>query len=286
MGELKEKMIRDIKTKGRCESTVRNYVYGVERMIKHYGRSPELISLDEIQKFHLHLVEKEKLSAQTVNLYMAGIKFLYLETLGMNWEPKVIPHMKVPRILPVLLSRGQVALLINAVPDLKYRALLATIYSAGLRVSEALHLEAKDIQSARHQIHVRHGKGGKERYTILSDTLLLILRHYWRGTPECKKYYLFPGQDPQTPLDPSSVRKVLSNTKIALGLHEKIRVHSLRHMFATHLLESGVDIRIIQILLGHATIASTEIYAHLRDLSEAGIKSPLDTIAEKLKIAV
>lgn len=279
MGELREKMVRDIKTKGLSDSTVRNYVLGVTRLVRHCRKAPELITLEEIQKFHLHLVDAEKLSAQTVNLYMAGVKFLYLETLGMKWDPKCIPHMKVPRTLPVILSPEQVAALINAVTDIKHRTLLAAIYSAGLRVNEAVHLTSKDILSARHQIHVRYGKGGKERFTILSEALLAMLRRYWKENPERKDVFLFPGQSPESPIDPSSVRKVLAQAKRKIGLHEKIRVHSLRHCFATHLLETGVDIRIIQILLGHATITSTEIYAQLRDVSEAGVKSPLDAIA-------
>lgn len=279
MGEIREKMIRDIKTKGRSDSTVRNYVAGAERLIRHVGKPPEQITIEEIQRFHLHLLEVEKLSAQTVNLYMAGVKFLYLETLGMKWDPRAIPHTKVLRTIPVILSPEQVAALLNAVENLKYRTLLATIYSAGLRVNEAVHLAAKDIQSARHQIHVRFGKGGKERFTILSEECLGMLRLYWKQSTECKKDFLFPGQDPTQPIDASSVRKVLTAAKIKIGLHEKIRVHSLRHCFATHLLESGVDIRVIQILLGHASISSTELYAHLRDVSKVGVKSPLDAIA-------
>jgi integrase/recombinase XerD len=279
MGEIREKMIRDLKTKGRSESTVRNYLGGAERLIRHVGKPTEQITIEDIQRFHLHLLEVKKLSAQTVNLYMAGVKFLYLETLGMKWDPKSIPHTKVPQTIPVILSPEQVAALLNAVEDFKHRILLATIYSAGLRVNEAVHLAAKDIQSARHQIHVRFGKGGKERFTILSENSLEMLRSYWRQSTECKKDYLFPGQDPTQPISPSSVRKVLKAAKLKIGMHERIRVHSLRHAFATHLLESGVDIRVIQILLGHASISSTELYAHLRDVSKIGVKSPLDAIA-------
>lgn len=279
MDKIREKMVRDIKTQGRAESTVRSYVYGAERLVRHVGKPPEQITLEEIQRFHLHLLEVDKLSPQTVNLYMAGVKSLYLVTLGMKWDPKSIPHTKVPRTVPVVLSPEQVAELLNAVTDPKYRTVLATIYSAGLRVNEAVHLAAKDIQSARHQIHVRFGKGRKERFTILSEQCLGMLRLYWKQSKECKKDWLFPGEDPAQPITPSSVRKVLKAAKLKIGLHEKIRVHSLRHCFATHLLESGVDIRVIQILLGHASISSTEIYAHVRDVSKIGVKSPLDAIA-------
>jgi site-specific recombinase XerD len=282
MGAMKQKMIQDMKTRGLKDSTVRNYLTGCIRLIKHCGKPPEQIDLPEIQKFHLHLIEKEKLSPQTVNLYIAGVRFLFNTTLDRKWGDQAFPHMKVPKTLPVILSPEQIAELINAVPDIKYRALLTTIYSAGLRVNEALHLEAKDIMSARHQIHVRHGKGNKERFTILSDSLLKVLRHYWVRSAECKLHFLFPGQDPTHPLSSASVRKVLSEAKTRIGIHEKIRVHSLRHAFATHLLESGTDIRVIQILLGHSTISTTELYARLRDVSKAGVKSPLDAIAGKL----
>lgn len=279
MGEIREKMIRDLKTKGRCDSTVASYVRAAELLIRHVGKPAEKITLEEIQRFHLHLLEVEKHAPQTVNLYMAGVRCLYLDTLGMKWDRKSIPHTKVPRTIPVILSPEQVAALLNAVEDLKHRTLLATIYSAGLRVNEAVHLAAKDIQSARNQIHVRFGKGSKERFTILSEQCLGMLRLYWKQSTECKKDWLFPGQDPTQPITPSSVRKVLKAAKLKIGLHERIRVHSLRHSFATHLLESGVDIRVIQILLGHASISSTELYAHLRDVSKIGVKSPLDAIA-------
>lgn len=284
MGELKEKMIRDIKNRGLSDSTCQKYILGVIRLIKYWRKRPEIITLEEIQKYQFHLAEQEKLSAQTVNLYMAGIKFLYLKTLGMKWDSAVIPYMKVKRQLPIILSRPQVAELLNAVEGIKYRAILTLIYSAGLRVDEAVHVSAKDILTERHQIHVRKGKGGKERFAILSDTLLQLLRRYWKTSAECKDHYLFPGQDPTKPITPSSIRKVLTATKTKIGIHEKLKVHSLRHCFATHLLESGVDIRIIQILLGHATISSTEIYTHLRDFREAGIKSPLDAIAKKIAL--
>lgn len=282
MGELKEKMIRDIKNRGLSDSTVRNYILGVIRLIKYWRKPPQEITLEEIQKYQFHLATGGLLSAQTVNLYMAGIKFLYLKTLDRRWASNSIPHMKVKRPLPIILSRQQVAQFLNAVEDIKYRALLTLIYSAGLRVSEAVQVSAKDILTERHQIHVRKGKGGKERFSILSDALLQMLRNYWKTSTECKDYYLFPGRDPKEPINPSSVRKVLVETKTKIGLHEKFKVHSLRHTFATHLLEGGVDIRIIQILLGHSTISSTEIYTHLRDLQEAGIKNPLDAIVEKL----
>jgi site-specific recombinase XerD len=280
--QLIEKMIRDIKTKGLSESTVRSYVSGVKKLSQFTGKPLEEIGVEDIRVFHLHLVEEEKLAPQTVNLYIAGIRFLFLTTLGRNWNPKItFPHTKVKRTLPVILSPERVVELIQAVEQPKYRAVLMTIYSAGLRVNEAVHLSASDILSDRMQIHVRFAKGGKERFSVLSEVCLEELRRYWKATPEDKRKFLFPGADRSQPLDPSSVRKVLTETKKKIGLEAKIRVHSLRHCFATHLLENGVDLRIIQLLLGHASISSTTIYTHLRNQRSLGVRSPLDVIAMK-----
>jgi integrase/recombinase XerD len=280
--ELIEKMIRDIKTRGRSDSTVKHYVIGVKRLEKYIQKPLEQMEIEDIQIFHLHLVEEANLSPQTVNLYMAGVKFLYFETMQKNWNPKIIPYMKVPRTLPMILSPDKVRELIGAVEQPKYRAILMTIYSAGLRVSEAVNLGACDILSDRMQINVRFGKGGKQRFSVLSETCLLELRRYWKATPENKRNFLFPGVDETQPLDPSSVRKVLTQAKQKIGIEAKVKVHSLRHAFATHLLENGVDLRIIQLLLGHASISSTTIYTHLRDQRSLGVKSPLDVIAKKV----
>lgn len=282
MGALREKMIRDLTNRGRSEGTITRYVEAVVALVKYYRRSPDLITLEEVQKYQEHLIVARGLSPQTVNLYMAGIRFLYTTTLLRDWDDRAIPRVKVKRRLPILLSQNQIASLINAVTDLKYRSIIMTLYSAGLRVREATHLQAQDIQSDRMQIHVRFGKGGKERYSVLSELLLTELRRYWKQSPEIKKDWLFPGEDPTKPITTSSVRKVLKEAKERIGIEAKIQCHSLRHCFATELLEKNVNLRVIQLLLGHACLSSTERYTHLRDQRGCGVKSPLDVIAEKI----
>jgi integrase/recombinase XerD len=283
MGAFKDRMVRDLVSRGRSSGTINIYIRCVARLIKFCKKAPEQIEIEDVRKYQMHLIENEKLSPQTVNLYMASASFLFNITLDRRWNEKTFPRMKVQRPLPVILSPDQFAKFINAISQLKYRMLFMTMYASGLRISEATHLQAKDIQSQRGQIHVRHGKGGKERFTILPDTLLQELRRYWKLSPECKDHFLFPGKDPTQPIHSSSVRKILIETKIQLGLPEKFHVHSARHCFATHMLESGVDSRVIQLLLGHACRSSTEIYTHLRDIrSLSNVKSPLDIIADKL----
>lgn len=280
MGEIRDRMIRDLKTRGLSDNTVEGYVRGVVRLIRWIRKPPEQISLEEVQRFHLHLTRE--MAPSSVNIYMAGIRFLYSVTLGRKWNHESIPAMKVPRKLPVVLSPEEVAALINSITDLKYRTILMVIYSAGLRINEALHLQARDIQSDRGVIHIREGKGGKERISILSDTLLHQLRRYWKHSPGIKEHWLFPGPDPKKPLSTCSVQAMLRKAKSKLGLPKTLRIHSLRHSFSTHLLEQGVDIRVIQLLLGHSSISSTEIYTHLRNPRAVGVKSPLDAIAGKL----
>lgn len=282
MGQLKDKMVRDLISRGRSEKTIKSYVAGVVRLANFCKKHPEFIGIEEIRNFQLYLIQDQHLSAQTVNLYTASARFLYNTTLDRNWGPKTFPRMKVPRHLPTVLSPDQIAHFINSVPHPKYRMLFMTMYASGLRIGEATRLAAKDIHSQRGQIHVRHGKGGKERFTILSDRLLLELRRYWRMSTECKDHFLFPGQDSAQPLSPASVRKALADARTQIGLPSNFKVHSLRHAFATHLLEAGTDSRVIQILLGHSCLSSTELYTHLRDVRSVRVKSPLDAIAGKI----
>lgn len=283
MGEIRDKMVSGLTTRGLSEHTVRIYVRAASELVKFYKKPPRRITIPEIQKYHLHLINR-KLSIQTVNCYMAGIRFLYLEILGMNWNPKVFPMMKKPRRVPVLLNQEEVAKLLNAVKNLKHQTLLMVIYSAGLRISEATHLKVEDIHSNRMLIHVRHGKGRKERFTVLSPVLLEQLRRYWSRFRLATTDWLFPGKYLSKPIDPSTLRVTFSRVRYALGYHPDVCVHSLRHIFASQLLATGVDIRVIQVLLGHTSISSTMIYTHVRDTRDLNVISPLDAIASILNL--
>lgn len=275
MGLLKEKMRRDLLTRGLSPVTEKQYLRQVERYVIFFGKSPDLLNLEEVQKYHMHLIERG-LAPRTINLAMAAIRFFYCVTLKRDWRADAIPWMKVGRKVPVILSPDEVRLVLTRIESLKYRAIIATMYSAGLRISEALKLEAKDIVSSRMVIHVRHGKGGKERYTILSKALLFLLREYWRKNREDKSELLFPGSLPEKILEQNLVRRALLSGLKKAGIEKRTTLHTVRHCFATHLLESGCDIRIIQCLLGHSNISSTTIYSHVASFARCGVKSPLD----------
>jgi site-specific recombinase XerD len=282
MGVLQEKMRRDLRLRGFSTTTESSYLHYMRGYVRYFGVSPEKLNLEHVQKYHLHLIHR-KLSPQSINVAMAAIRFFYLITLQKNWNEKAIPWMKVKRGVPVVLSPEEVGQLLNAVRDIKYRALLSTIYSAGLRIGEAVKLSAKDIDSRRMLIHVRFGKGNKERYSLLSSVLLELLRRYWVENRDDKSTYLFPcSRYPQKPVDRCLVRTILLTALKRSGIEKRVTLHTLRHSFATHLCENGVDIRQIQCLLGHSTISSTTIYAQIRDVSNLGVKSPLDKLQAKL----
>jgi site-specific recombinase XerD len=207
---------------------------------------------------------------------MAAIRFFYCVTLKRDWRADAIPWMKVGRKVPIILSPEEVSKLLTSCDSIKYRAILAILYSAGLRISEALKLTAKDIDSQRMLIHVRYGKGNKERYSILSMRLLLLLRDYWKKNREDKTFLLFPGASPQKPVGNHLVRRALLVGLKKARIEKRITLHSLRHSFASHLLESGTDLRTIQSVLGHANFSSTCLYTHVTSLSRLGVKSPLD----------
>jgi len=278
---LFSKLFRDLKTRGMSLSSIKNYTLGVKRFQKWFGRDLPLASVEDIQRFHLHLLEGEGLSAQTANLYLAAVRFFYVITLDRNWNLRSFPFTKVKRTLPIILSLERVCELIQAVDDVKCRAVLMTIYSAGLRANEALHLHYTDILSDRMQIHVREAKGGKARYSVLSEVCLLELRRYWKATPENKRTFLFPASDPSQHISAKIVRDSFVRAQRRLRIEPRMRLHGLRHCFATHLIESGVDLRIVQLLLGHASISTTALYTHLRDQRSLGVRSPLDAMAQK-----
>ena len=270
-----------MKLRGLSELTEAHYLRHMIAFVRYFGVSPDNLNLKQIHEYQLHLINR-CLAPQSVNLAMAAIRFFFVITLGRNWKSDAIPRMKVRRKVPIILSPEEVANLLNASQNLKCRVMLTTIYSAGLRVNELVHLTAKDIDSRRNLIHVRFGKGSRQRYTILSAALLKLLRYYWIKNTEDKSSWLFPGKKPSKPMDRSSLNKVLVPALKRAGIKKRVTPHTLRHCFATHMLENGADIRTIQCLLGHAVISSTTIYTQLRDVGSLGVQSPLEHIASKL----
>jgi integrase/recombinase XerD len=245
-------------------------------MVKHFMRPPDELTVDDINNFQLHLTKERKVAWATFNVYVFALRLFFLDTLKKEWTLTSIPYQKTGRKLPEILSGVELSALFKTVSNIKHKAILMTAYSAGLRVSEVVHLRISDIDSQRKVIRVAQGKGRKDRYVPLSEALLPILREYWKVARPTE--WLFPGQNPTLPLTRSSVGLVFRKAKKRAGITKNVTVHSMRHCFATHLLEKGTDIRTIQRLLGHRSLSSTQIYTHVAEnyVNQAG--SPLDTL--------
>ena len=277
MGHLRAKMQSDMELKGFALSTQKEYLLRAKHFAAFYRRSPADMGELEIRHFLVELVHEKKVSPATHHLYVAALKFLYKTTLKRPAEVMNIPWPKRPRILPDILSGDEVEQLLRSIHSVKHRAILMTAYGAGLRVSEVCTIQFPDIDSKRMLLHIHHGKNSKDRYVKLSDRLLRFLRYYW-NTVRPPGPYLFPGREPTRPITPSGVRWGLRKAVAEAGLTKRITPHSLRHGFATHLLELGEDIRTIQRLLGHASIQTTARYTKVTGKHLGRTKSPLDLL--------
>ena len=275
MGKLHDRMQEDLLLKAYSPHTQRAYLCCARHFANHYLRSPEEMGEQEIRGFLLHLVRDRKASPATLGMYVNALKFLYTITLKRPEAVKGISHPKRPKTLPVILSPEEVLRVLAAISSVKYKAIIATAYAAGLRISEVCGLRLADIDSQRMRIHVRSGKGKKDRSVMLGESLLALLRQYYQKVrPQGE--YLFPGQKPQRPLSTTAVRQVLRKVIRETGLAKRVTMHTLRHCFATHLLEAGTDTRILQVLLGHSSIRTTLRYTHITDRLVQKLASPLD----------
>jgi site-specific recombinase XerD len=246
MSPLRRRMIEDMTVRNLSPATQRSYLHAVTKFSRYFGRSPERLGLEDVRAFQVHLVSTG-ISWPGLNQTVCALRFFYGVTLGHGEIPERIPYAREPRKLPLVLSADEVVRFLEAVPSLKTRAALTTAYAAGLRASEAVGLKLADIDSGRMVIRVEHGKGGKDRYVMLSTQLLGILRTYWRLARP--RHWLFPGREESKPIDVQVLYSACRSACAAAGLAKRVTVHTLRHSFATHLLESGTDIRIIQVLL-------------------------------------
>jgi site-specific recombinase XerD len=268
-------MIDDMTIRNLSPATQRSYLHAVAKFSRHFGRAPDTLGLGEVRDFQVHLVAKG-VSWGALNQTVCALRFFYGVTLGEATVPERIPYARTPRKLPVILSADEVVRFLEAVLSLKSRAALTTAYAAGLRASEVAGLMIADIDSARGVIRVRHGKGAKDRDVMLSTQLLGILRAYWRlARPQ---RFLFPGRDEDRPISPTVLHAACRSAVEAAGLSKRVTLHTLRHSFATHLLENGADIRIIQALLGHANLSSTARYTHVAARIIRATPSPLDRL--------
>jgi|Tabmets5t2r1_1033131.scaffolds.fasta_scaffold06942_1 integrase/recombinase XerD len=275
MSPLRRRMIEDMTVRNLSETTQQAYLFAVSKLSRHFGRSPDKLGLEEIHAFQVHLVATG-ISWSGLNQTVCALRFFYGVTLGLEMIPERIPYAREPERLPIVLSPDEVVRLLEAVPHIRNRTALTTVYATGLRVSEVVRLKVSDLDSQRMVIRVEQGKGGKDRYVMLSPQLLVILRSYWRRTRP--KLWLFPGRSQERPLDSTVLHTACRFARLAAGLNKPVTVHSLRHSFATHLLESGVDIRTIQVLLGHANIETTTRYAKVAMHTISRTQSPLDRL--------
>jgi integrase/recombinase XerD len=272
---LRRRMIEDMTIRNLSPATQRSYLNAVSKFSRHFGRSPDRLGLDEVHAFQVHLVATGT-SWPSLNQIVCALRFFYGVTLGQGNIPERIAYAREPQKLPVVLSADEVVCFLEAIPSLKSRTALTTVYAAGLRVSEVVMLKIADIDSGRMVIRVEHGKGGKDRYVMLSPQLLRILRGYWRLARP--KRWLFPGRDEERPLEATTLHAACRSARTAAGLAKEVTAHTLRHSFATHLLENGADIRIIQVLLGHANLQSTARYARVATKTISKTPSPLDRL--------
>jgi len=276
MGTLRERMTKEMQLRRFAEGTQKDYLRSVQKLAEHYDRSPDKINAEEVRDYLLYLVNERKLMWSTVGRISTAMKFLYNEVLERPDITRKIPPRKKSRSLPEILSIEEIRRLLIAAGNIKHRMLMMTAYGAGLRVSEAVHLKVTDIHSDRMMIYVKQGKGGKDRYTILPKRLLKELRDYWRKSN--LKTWLFPGRYPNHPMSTRTARYIIDRYVREAQIKRKASFHTLRHCFATHMLEAGVDVRTIQVLLGHSYITSTTLYLQLTSKKLGTIKCPLDEI--------
>jgi integrase/recombinase XerD len=276
MGALRDQMIRELQLRRLALNTQKAYLEAVTNLTKHFGIAPDQLSARQLQDYLLYLMSERKLRWNSVNAICSGLAFFYRHTLKRPDLGAAMPSRRNPRQLPEILSTQELQALFAAVDDLQHRVLLMTAYGGGLRVSEVIKLRPCDIDSRRMMIHVVNGKRAKDRYTLLSVRLLAELRAYWRVYRPTA--WLFPARRPEMHFNDDKARTVFNQAKAKVGIRKKGSIHLLRHCFGTHLLEAGVDLRTIQVLMGHASIATTALYLQVTRKILDATQSPLDLL--------
>ena len=279
---LRQRMIDDMTMRKLQPKTQAGYLRSVKNFTRFFGRSPDRAGPEDLRRFQLHLVEKG-VSSTTLNATITALKFFYGVTLDRPSALKKMSPVRREQRLPQVLSVEEVTRLLTAAGNLKHRAALSVAYGAGLRASEVTHLKIVDIDSERMILRVEQGKGRRDRYAMLSPSLLELLRAWWRQAHAAGKMlpngWLFPGQNPVNPLSTRQLNRACKLAAEAAELDRRISMHTLRHSFATHLLEQKVDIRVIQVLLGHQKLENTARYSHVATRTLSEVKSPLDQLA-------
>lgn len=276
MTALRQRMLEDLQIRNYSPTTIRGYILQVAQFAKHFGKSPDQLGAEHIRAYQLFLVKEGRLSHSTYVQVVCALRFLYTHTLNRQVSIDRIPFPRGEQKLPVILSRQEVQALLEAPRNLGHRTLLTTMYAAGPRVSEVAKLRRGDIDSARHVLWIRGGKGRKDRQTLLPPRLLELLRSYWRWKRPGQ--WLFPSDQPDRPISVKSIYLACRSAARRARITKAVHPHSLRHAFATHLLEAGCDIRKIQMLLGHARLETTARYLHVADLAVRSTTSPLELL--------
>lgn len=288
MTPLRQRMIEDMQLRGLARQTQEAYVSAVRQLAEYYGKSPAEISEEELRQYFLYLTNEKKVSRSTCTVALCAIKFLYQHTLQREWPTLQLVRPRRVRKLPVILSREEVAHLLGCLRLPHYKVCLNTIYACGLRIKEGVQLQVADIDSARMLLHVRHGKGDKARYVPLPQRTLEQLRSHWSSHRHPR--WIFPARGAQrvalptatTHLGTAAVRKAFMAALKQSGLTKPATIHTLRHSYATHLLEAGVNLRIIQTYLGHRSPSSTALYTHLTDRIEVKATEIINQLTDQL----
>ena len=277
-----ERMSVILCTRNYSPRTIKTYITAVARFARHFGRSPDALGRPEIDAYQVWLREEQHVSASLFNQTMSALKFFYVQVLGRSDSIERIPFARAERRLPVVLSVEETIRFLESITSRRYRVLMTVIYSAGLRLSEALNLRGHDIDSSRMVIRIRHGKGKKDRYVPLSPVVLDLLRDHWRR--EHLRDLLFPsGNNNSQPITCSTVQRYLKRVNERTGLHKNVTARTLRHSYATHLIERGTSTRVVQVLLGHSSVHTTETYTHVSPATMGKTTSPLDQILMRVQ---
>jgi site-specific recombinase XerD len=273
---LRQRMIEDIRVRNFALNTQESYLRQVSLFARHFGKSPDQLGPEEIRAYQVYLTDERQVSVGTRIVAVSALRFFYAVTLQRDWTPQLIPSAKKDHRLPIILSPAEVLQLLQAAPSFTHHVIFSTMYGTGMRVSEAVHLRAADLDSQRMMIRIELSKGHKGRDVQLSPKLLELLRCYWRRVRP--KEWMFPGQIHNQPLCRFAVGDAVAQAGTRAGLKKHVTPHSLRHAYAVHLLESGTDVRRIQLLLGHRSLATTARYLRLATTTVCATTSPLDLL--------
>jgi site-specific recombinase XerD len=277
MTPLRQRMNEDMQVRNFSLNTQHSYLQQVSLFARHFGKSPDLLGREDIRTYQVYLANEKKLAPGSIHIALSALRFLFNVTLERDWVPEeVLPLPRKPQKLPIILSPDEVQQFLGCVLDLKHHAILTTCYAAGLRISEAVHLKPTDIDSQRMVVRVEQGKGQKDRYVMLSPKLLEILRDYWRMRRP--KEWLFPGDRAGQPITRDAVGQACAKAHNLSRLSKPVTPHSLRHAFAVHLLEAGADVRTIQLLLGHRSLATTAHYLRIATNKVCATSSPFELL--------